>query len=45
MGAVVEQNPMSRKERLASRKYMGECKLVSALTDNTTRRFPIRLAM
>ena len=26
LGTVVEERPRSRRERLANRKYMGECK-------------------
>ena len=45
LGTVVEERPRPRIERLANRKYIGECKCESIITVNTTKKFPRMIPM
>lgn len=40
LGTVKVERQKSINERLAKKKYMGECKLLLKVTVNTTRKFP-----
>ena len=42
---MTEETPRSMKERLANKKYMGECKWGSEVTVRIMRELPIMLAM
>ena len=44
LGEMTEETPRSMKERLANRKYMGECKWRFIITVRMMREFPIMLA-